>query len=68
VWLEANGLKALTAISRRLAAGVMSQGLYAQRVMLHDTDGEANRFTARQLVLWTEQLRDEEHMPSFLAW
>jgi hypothetical protein len=40
VRLEANGLKALTAISRRLAAGVMSQGLYAQRVMLHDTDGE----------------------------
>uniref|UniRef100_A0A383WJX5 FAD-binding domain-containing protein n=1 Tax=Tetradesmus obliquus TaxID=3088 RepID=A0A383WJX5_TETOB len=38
VRLEANGLKALTAISRRLAANVMAQGLYAQRVMLHDTD------------------------------
>jgi hypothetical protein len=40
VRLEANGIKALTAISRRLAANVMSQGLYAQRVMLHDTEGE----------------------------
>lgn len=38
--LEANGIKALTAISRRLAAGVMSNGLYAQRVLLHDTQGE----------------------------
>lgn len=40
VRLEANGLKALTAISRKIAAGVLSEGVYAQHVLLHDTESE----------------------------
>lgn len=51
--LEANGLKALTAISRRLAANVMAQGLYAQRVMLHDTDGGSRELQLRCYLEFT---------------
>lgn len=40
VRLEMNGLKAVAAISRQLAADVVSSGLYANKVLLHDTQGE----------------------------
>jgi hypothetical protein len=40
VRLEMNGLKAIAAISRELAGRVMSEGLYAHKVLLHDTIGE----------------------------
>lgn len=41
VRLEANGLKALTAISRKLAAAAMREGLFAQHVLLHDTESKS---------------------------
>lgn len=47
VRLEANGLKALTAISRKLAAGALAEGLYAQHVLLHDTESECCRDSRR---------------------
>lgn len=40
VRLEMNGLKAIAAISRDLAGRVVSEGLYAHKVLLHDTIGE----------------------------
>lgn len=40
VRVEMNGLKAIAAISRSLAAEVVSEGLYANKVLLHDTLGE----------------------------
>lgn len=39
VRLEMNGLKAAAAISRELAADVVAKGLYANKVLLHDTLG-----------------------------
>lgn len=39
VRLEMNGLKACAAISRDLAGRVVSEGLYASKVLLHDTQG-----------------------------
>lgn len=47
VRLEMNGLKAVAAISRDLAAGVVGSGLYANKVLLHDTLGELSNFAAR---------------------
>jgi hypothetical protein len=40
VRLEMNGLKAIAAISRELAGRVVSEGLYANKVLLHDTQGD----------------------------
>lgn len=40
VRLEMNGLKAIAAISKDLAGRVVSEGLYANKVLLHDTIGE----------------------------
>jgi hypothetical protein len=37
-----NGLKAVAAISRELAGRVVSEGLYASKVLLHDTQGEGS--------------------------
>lgn len=42
VRLEMNGLKAIAAISRELAGRVVSEGLYANKVLLHDTQGEGH--------------------------
>jgi hypothetical protein len=42
VRLEMNGLKAVAAISRELAGRVVSEGLYASKVLLHDTQGEGS--------------------------
>jgi hypothetical protein len=42
-----NGLKAVAAISRDLAAGVVGSGLYANKVLLHDTLGEHSNFAAK---------------------
>lgn len=39
VRIEMNGVKALAAISRSLAGSVVSKGLYANKVLLHDTQG-----------------------------
>lgn len=43
VRLEMNGLKAIAAISRDLAGKVVSEGLYANKVLLHDTQGGIHR-------------------------
>lgn len=40
VRLEPNAIRALTAISRRLAASVLAEGSSAQHVTLHDMQGE----------------------------
>jgi len=40
VRVEMNGLKAIAAINRSLAAEVVAEGLYANKVLLHDTLGE----------------------------
>jgi hypothetical protein len=63
VRLEMNGLKAIAAISRELAGRVMSEGLYAHKVLLHDTIGKWDWFTSAggvqvvdRAVCWRERL------------